>query len=299
VPLLLPLAIPFFAFAAAVVIIGLSQTHTAQHGSATSSGFWQFLSSGLLKTLFGQIARAGRFIVSHFAAAQLNLLSKWLVAMGTLTAGWFGIEAGFAEAIVHAVERVMHRGDPKARARATTANTRAVHARHAADHANAHARHVGHDLGRYKAHANPRIAHATHAVDVTLPRSIGRVRTREDALSRDLGKVRERTRELENGAVKTWDWIRTNPLSGTTAVFTGAVAIALARMGFGFLRCRNWQKVGKSLTCGMGATVLHLLEAIATFALGELAILKPEVLAEEAVQAVDGLEYVLTNILEN
>ena len=298
-PLLLPLAIPFFAFAAAVVIIGLSQTHTAQHGSATSSGFWQFLSSGLLKTLFGQIAKAGRYIVSHFAAAQLDLLAKWLVAMGTLTSGWFAVEADFAETIVHAIERVEHRGDPKARSKAQTANAHAIHAGHAASHANEHARRVGHDLTRYKAHTNPRIAHATHAVDVTLPRDIGRVRTREDALSRDIGRVKERTRALEDGAVKTWEWIRTHPLSGTTAVFTGAVAIALARLGFRFIRCRNWQKLGRRLTCGMGKWLLDALEAIAAFGLAALAVLKPEVLAEETVAAVDSVEFILSRILSD
>jgi hypothetical protein len=299
VPLLLPLVIPFFAFAAAIVIIGLAQTHTAAHGSSSSSGFWQFLSSGLLKTLFGQIARAGRYIVSHFAVAQLELLGKWLVAIGTLTAGWFSVSAYAVEELVYAIERVMHRGDPRARTKAATANTHAIHARRHADHADAHARHVGHSLTRYKAHTDPRIAHATHAVDVTLPRSIGRVRTREDALSRDLGKLRERTKSLEDGASETWDWIRSHPLSSVTGVFTGAVAIALARLGYGFLRCRNWRNVGKRLTCGMGAWVLSLLEVIATFALGLFAVLKPEVLAQEAVDAVDGIEYILTQILDN
>lgn len=298
-PVLLPLVIPFFAFAAAIVLIGLSQTHTAAHGSSNSTGFWQFLSSGLLKTLIGQIAQAGRYIASHFAASQLNVLAKWLVGMGTLTAGYFGVNAGFAETIVQAVERVMHRGDPKARARAQTANTHAVKARHAADHANAHARSIGHDLTRYKAHANPRIAHATHAVNVTLPRSIGRVRTREDALSRDLGKLKERTKAIEDGAVNTFEWIRSHPFSAVTGVFAGAVAVALSRLGMGFIRCRSWQKVGRSLTCGMGSWVLSLLETIATFALGLFAVLKPEVLAQEAVDAVDGIEFILTKILDN
>jgi len=277
----------------------MSATHTAQQGSSTSTGFWQFLSSGLLKTLFGQITKASRAIVSHFAAAQLNVLAKWFIGLGTLASGWFGISALFSEEIVGAVERVMHRGDPKARAKATTANTRAIHAGKSAAHANTHARSVGHALNAYKARSEPRIRHATHAVDVTLPRDIGRVRTREDALSRDLGKLRERTKALEDGAESTFEWIRTHPLSAVTGVFTGAVAIALARLGYGFLRCRNWQQLGKRLTCGMGAWILKSLELLAGFALTYLAVLKPEVLAQEAVDAVDGIEFVLTRILDN
>lgn len=263
-PLLLPLAIPFFAFAAAIVIIGLSQTHTAQHGSATSSGFWQFLSSGLLKTLFGQISRLGRFVVSHFAAAQLDLLAKWFVSMGTLTAGWFFVNAAFAEAMVHALERVEHRGDPKARARAQTANTRAIKARHAADHANVHARSVGHALDGYKARTNPRIAHATHAVDVTLPHKIAGVRSREEALSRDQAALRERTTSLERGATKAFEWIRTHPLAATTGVFAGAVAVALGRLGLGGLRCRNFTKLLHNYGCGLG-TLLGRLLPLAVF----------------------------------
>jgi len=299
VPVLLPLLLPFFAFAAAIVLVGLSQTHTAQHGSDTSTGFWQFLSSGLLKTLFGQITRAGRYVVSHFAAAQLAVLAKWLVGMGTLTLGWFGVSAAFSEAITEALERVEHRGDPKARAKAQTANTRALHATKAAGHANSHARAVGHALDAYKSRANPRIAHATHAVDVTLPHSIGRVRTREEALARDQAKLRERTGLLERGAEKTFEWIRTHPLSAVTGVFAGAVAVALTRLGFGFLRCKSWKNVGKRLTCGMGSWVLGLLDLIATFGLATVAVLDPEALAKETVAAVDFVEPILARILSD
>jgi hypothetical protein len=259
VPLLAPLLIPFFAFAAAIVIVGIAQTHTAAHGSSSSSGFWQFLSSGLLKTLFGQIAKAGRFIISHFAAAQLGLLAKWLMGMGTLTLGWFGVNAAFAEAMVAALERVEHRGDPKARSKAQTANTHALHAGRAASHAEARARTVGHDLARYKARANSRIAHATHAVDVTLPHSIGRVRTREEALSRDQAKLKERTGALEDGALKTWEWIRTHPLTAASGAFAVAVTVALQRIGLGNLRCKNFTNVLKRYGCGFGTLLGRLL----------------------------------------
>jgi hypothetical protein len=298
VPLLAEFALPFLVFAGAIVLVGLTQTQTAAHGSQSSPGFWATLTHAL-GTTFGLTTKIAHFVVSHFAAAQLRQLARWFTAMGTLTLGWFGVNAGFAEAIVAAVERVMHRGDPRARAKAATANTRAVHARHAADHANAHARSVGHALDGYKARTEPRIRHATHAVDVTLPRDIGRVRRREDALSRDLGKLRERTKSLEDGAADTWDWIRTHPLSGVTGLFAGAVVVALTRLGYGFLRCRSWRQVGKRLTCGMGASLLGILEAVATFALGLVAVLRPEVLAQDAVDAVDGLEFVLTRILDN
>jgi hypothetical protein len=290
VPVLVELGLPFLVFAGAIVLVGLTQTQTAAHGSQSSQGFWAILSHAL-STTFGLTTKIAHFVVSHFAAAQLRQLARWFQAMGTLTLGWFGINAGFAEAIVHAVERVMHRGDPRARAKATTANTRAAHAGRTASHANTHARSVGHALNSYKARSEPRIAHATHAVDVTLPREIGRVRRREDALSRDLGKLRERTKSLEDGAVDTWEWIRSHPFTSVTAAFAGAVALALSRIGYGFLRCRSWQQVGKRLTCGTGASLLGLLEGGLGDLLGALLTVEAVANFRELVEVGQSVEH--------
>jgi hypothetical protein len=132
---------------------------------------------------------------------------------------------------------------------------------------------------------------------VTLPRNIAGVRTREEALSRDLGKLKHRTKALEDGAIDTFKWIRAHPLSAATGVFTAAVSVALTRLGLGFMRCRDWQKVGRSLTCGMGRWVGELLSFIATFALGGLAVLDPEVLARATVATVDEIEPILARML--
>lgn len=297
-PLLLPLAVPFFALIAALVLAGLSKSAAAQHGSSNSGTFWDTITGRTyLNQLAGFASDFAHWIVSHFAASQLRLLTRWFMAMGTLTIGWFSAEAGFAEEIVSAVERVEHRGDPKARAKAQTANRHAVKAGHEATHANTHARSVGHALDRHKARVNPILRHHTHAIDVTLPRDIGRVRTREGELSRDLGKLRDRTKAIEDGATKTFRWIRAHPASAATGVFTAAVSVALTRLGLGFMRCRDWQKVGRSLTCGMGRWISELLGFIATFALGGLAVLDPEVLARATVATVDEIEPILARML--
>ena len=298
-PLLIPLVVPFFAIAAAIVLAGLAKTHTATSGSQTSTGFWQFLSSGLLKTLFGEVAQIGRALVSRFAAAQLNVVAKWLLAMGTLTLGWFGISASFAEEIVSAVERVEHgvtqaiHSVTRAEARLQKTLTREIHV------VERETAHVAHSLTKYEAKVNTEVRRLDHAITVTLPHEVARVRGAEDALSRDIAKLKERTRSLEDGAVDTWEWIRTHPLTGVTGAFAGAVAIALARLGFGFMRCRNWQQVGKNLTCGMGAWVLKLLELIAGFGLAIFSVLDPEALAQEAVSLVDTVEPLLSEILKN
>ena len=285
---------------AAIVLLGLSKSATATHGSSTSGTFWDFITGkAYLHQLSGFAANFARWLASHFAGAQLRVLGRWLLHMGTLTIGVFTVGPVFAEAVAEALERVVHRGDPKARAKASTANTRAIHAGKAADHANTHAKSVGHALDKYKGRTNVTIKHHSHAIAVTIPQDIARVRDGEDALSRDLAKLRARTKALEDGAADTFDWIRAHPLSGVTAVFAGAVAVALSRMGFGFLRCNNWKNLGKRITCGMGAWLSALLDLIATFGLGLLAVLKPEVLAEETVAAVDSIEFLLAEILNN
>jgi hypothetical protein len=287
VPLLIPLVLPFFVFAAAFVLVGLAKSSTAQHGSVSTPGFWDVISGKVLwKQVLGAAAKAASYIVSHFAAAQLRHLAKWFAAMGTLTGGYFYVSAEFAETIVKALERVEHRGDPKARTKAQVANRHAIHAGHAATHANVHARSVGHALNAYKARTNPRVHHLTHAVDVAIPHTIAGLRERNKALEREQTKDRTAIGEIEHGATRTWEWIRTHPLSAATGAFTGAVAIALARLGFGFMRCRSWQRLGRSLTCN-DANVLADLLAAATLVVGamnleELARAEQQVIGEAA-----------------
>jgi hypothetical protein len=291
---------PFFIIIGAIVLIGLAQTLTAQQGSETTGGFWTTLKAQLsLSTYFGFVAKFTRYVVSRFAGAHLRTLAHWLRALGTIALGVFVTPVDNAIAIEEALRSLFIHGDPKARRAAKRAQTTATHGLHVATHAQQAANADAQHLRRYRAVTTPRVNHAVHAVDVTLPRDIAGLRARnkalEDAQTKDEGAIRS----LEDGAVKTFEWIRAHPLSSVTAVFTGAVAIALARLGFGFLRCRNWQNLGKRLTCGMGKWLLDALEAIATFALAYFAVLKPEVLAQEAVAAVDGIESILTQILDN
>lgn len=258
-PILFPLVIPFFAFAAAFVLLGLSQTHSAQHGSSGIAGWWQFVSSGFLKNTFGQIVKASRYIISHFAAGQLNVLAKWLVHMGTLTVGWFAVSAAFSEAITEALERVEHRGDPKARAKAAGAATAAAAAAKVAHKGVRLGNSNAASLHHYQTKTDARIKPIAHATSVALPHDIARVRGREEALSRDQAALKERTRGLEHGAEKTWEWIRTHPFTAATGAFAAATAIALQRIGLGNLRCKNFTNLLKHYGCGFGTLLGRLL----------------------------------------
>src|SRR5579859_4628858 len=85
-----PLFIGLLAISAAFTLLGLSESPSAVHGSQNTQGFWQWLSTGgAIRDLLGLGIKAARFVVSRFAAAQLRVLARWLMAMGTLTGAWF------------------------------------------------------------------------------------------------------------------------------------------------------------------------------------------------------------------
>ncbi|HJR01518.1 MAG TPA: hypothetical protein VKA83_07805, partial [Methylomirabilota bacterium] len=254
------LLIPFVAWLAIFALPALSQTSTATHGSTGIKGFIDsIIHSKPLSDLFGLANKAVRFVVSKFAGAQLTHATAYLNTMTSLWKQTYRAQQAEAEAtssFAAAVEQAIPR---EARKAAHPALVRSRTALKHADHANAHAGAVGHALNAFKSRVNPRIAHATHAVDVTLPRDIARVRSREEALSRDQARLRERTNALEDGALDLWKWIRTHPLSATTGVFAGAVAIALGRLGLGGLRCRNFTNLLKREGCGFGTLLGRLL----------------------------------------
>jgi hypothetical protein len=284
VPLILgPLAVGFFALFAALVLLGLSQSQTATHGSTDVGGFWSLLKEYLgAGGLLGQLAKLSRAVLSRVAGSQLKHVTAFFGSLGFLIGYTYKTNAATAEASAKAAQALDHRQKAAAKrlARQETRDVAKLHGQVRA--ANAHAARVGHELDRYKAHTTPQIKHATHAVDVTLPHRIAGVRQREEALSRDQAKLRERTGLLERGAERTFDWIRSHPLSAVTGVFAGAVAVALARLGFGFMRCRSWQRLGRSLTCNDANIIADLLAA-ATLVVG---IMSLEELAREEQKVV-------------
>jgi hypothetical protein len=294
------LLVPFFIIVATIFLLGMSQAHASVKGTSGIQGWIEWLAhGGPFAAIVNLVAQAERWLVSKFAATQIKLVAAWFSAFAVLWRVFFQSVGEVAHSISAAVSALDAAVPRIARHAAAPALREARLAHRKAIHADAHAGTVGHSLQAYKARTTPQIRHATHAIDVTLPHDIAGVRQREEALSRDQAKLRERTSSLENGAVKTFEWIRTHPLSAVTGVFAAAVAVALSRLGMGFIRCRSWRNLFNRLTCGMGQYLLDALEALAVFALSLLSVLKPQVLAEEAVAAVDVVEGILTQILNN
>lgn len=265
-PLVLgPLLVPLLAFLAAVVLLGLSQAATSQHGSSNSGTFWDIITGRFyFHKVAGFAAQFARWVVSHFAGGQLRMVARWFGALGTLVGGLLLANPAALEAIVHAIERVMHRGDPRARAKAQSATHQAKVAHRAATHANTHARSVGHALDRYKGRTNPQIRHLVHETTVALPRDIANVKHRERWAEKQMWKIRDRVKELEDGALKTFDWLRDHPGTAAVGAFTGAVAIALDTLGLGSVRCPNLRNLFNKRGCGMWDGLDALLGLLVT-----------------------------------
>lgn len=78
----------------------------------------------------------------------------------------------------------------------------------------------------------------------------------EGVLQPEIDWLRSRTGSLERFYERLWKQVRKLDRLTAASVFAGAVAIALARLGFGWLACRNWKRVGRSV-CRMPT---HLLD---------------------------------------
>jgi hypothetical protein len=115
-------------------------------------------------------------------------------------------------------------------------------------------------------HAAIRVLHGAEArlrhmvVEGVLPR-LGRIEHELDhVVEHDIAALRARTRTLEQEALREFRWLRSKPWLVASAAFVGAVAIALRRIGLGWLRCRNVRTTGKAL-CGLSAPALDELLA--------------------------------------
>lgn len=291
------LLIPGLAFLSALVLVALANTANVHTKANTESQqtFWGFIGDALTgKTVVHQITQATRSAVSRWALAQLKPVTAWFVALTALLLNIFRTRAEVTEQTAGAFERLRHTTIPREAGKAAApAKAAAKTATQAAHKAQAKATSTSTSLHNYRVRTAPRIAHATHAVDVTLPQQLGRIRTREGVITKDLGALKDRTKALEDGALDTWRWIRSHPLAGVTGVFAGAVAVALSRLGWGVLRCRSWQNLGRSLKCSDASLLADLLAA-ATLSVGLLSLVELAKEEQRVIREVaDAVHFVL------
>lgn len=273
-------------FLIALALASSAATRPHQENPGITSAFtW---ATDLVGNLWHRIVRS---TVSHFAAAHLAPVVRWLSGLNQLAIGVASTLHAESTAVANAFERLTGHTIPHAvNSKVLPVKKQAAQAHTAATKAHAAASSTSAALTHYKVQTNKRVAHATVAVDVTLPRSIGGIRTRVGTVEHDVAGLRGRTKALEDGAAQTWRWIRTHPLSSVTAAMGAAVAVALSRIGFGFFRCRSWQDFGRTLKCS-DANILRDLFALATGLLAASVSLEDFIRAAQAVEgeAVDAI----------
>jgi hypothetical protein len=276
---IIALAVPFAIVGAAWFMLMFSHTSSAHAGSAVNNkgagGFWgayfSWLTNNPLTTALDSgvdwVLKSARGIVSHWALAGVKPLTRWLDGLNELHRRTYSQMAGLANDTAHGFQVMRHVVIPREVAKgvapvATVAN----HASKTANTAVTRTTTLTETFTTtHRAQVKLNVRYS-HAIDVAIPQQLGRINTRVGTAEGKIATDEGRIGALEDGAAKTWDWIRTHPLSAASAAFTGAVAFALSRLGFGFLRCRSWQNVGKGITCNMGNELGSLLGLAATAA---------------------------------
>lgn len=309
--MILVLAVPFFVLFGAIFLLLFTHTSSAHTGAAVNTnvgGGWfgafkrALITNNPAVALVGaaldKVFHVARGWVSHWALASVKPVARWFDGLTELQKRTYSQMSGLATDTANSLHAMRHVVIPHAAAvAAKPALTQAKHATTTADKALVRTQTLSTtftDTHRAQVKLNVRYS---HAIDVTIPQRLGRIETKnrvEDAALEDLHRFKT---AMENGALDTFKWLRAHPFAAATGVFSGAVAVALERMGWGVLRCRSWGNLGRKLTCGMGSWLTGLLEAVATFALATFSVLDPEALAEAAVAAVDTVEPLLAEIL--
>jgi hypothetical protein len=92
---------------------------------------------------------------------------------------------------------------------------------------------------------------AAHAAPASLIRDVRAIAgTLDDVVTWDIPRLWKRSRAIEKSLDRLWHRIRAEKKVLVGTAFAGAVAVALGRMGLGWLRCSSLKRVGKQLGCG-------------------------------------------------
>ena len=301
-PIVIPIAIPLLALAAAFGALLLMRTESMwlrpmvealQHPRGSWIKRQAFKAAGFLAqgTLF--IERHVRAALSHFAASSLHLLTRWFNGLGTLFHHLFAEVADLAEDVAHTFDRVvLHTVPAQIKAAVHPVSVLAHQALKLAHQAIA----LEHELDKrlthgidrlrnlvegemvkllhgidrlVRDHVIPALRRAEHAIDGVITRDLPALRRREAALEREVyGDLTARIKRIER-------------LLGL-GVIAAVVYRILARVA-PWLFCRNVKKLG-NVACGLPA---RDIDALLGVLFGALAISSLEQLARYAIEVED------------
>jgi hypothetical protein len=93
----------------------------------------------------------------------------------------------------------------------------------------------------------------------------------EHVIEWDIPRLRARDHAIAERLDRAWHWIRSHPLALPTTLAAGAVAVALGRLGAGWIRCRNWNRIGRHV-CRLPLGLIEdiLAASVVGFAVADL-----------------------------
>jgi len=124
----------------------------------------------------------------------------------------------------------------------------------------------------------PRVKALDHAIDVTIPR--------------DIAGLRARTKTIEGELSKAWDAIRKNESALAATAMIGVVALALEKLGGSWIRCRNWNRIGRQVC----STPFGDIEALIGLIVGGAALLEFRELVKLAQSVEHGVAQGLQDV---
>lgn len=96
-----------------------------------------------------------------------------------------------------------------------------------------------------------------------LPR-LGRLEREYDrVIDKDIAGLRSRTKAVEKSLDDVWKYVRSHPWTVATDAFVGAVAVALSRLGLGWIRCPTAGQVFNKRGCNLWNDLDKLLSLAA------------------------------------
>jgi hypothetical protein len=153
------------------------------------------------------------------------------------------------------------------------------------------------------ADVQPQIKGAARGIEAGVNQRVGSLdKEIEQVRLRDIPAIRSRARVTENELSRLWQWVHKNIAVVGTLTFAGAVAVALSRLGGGWIRCKNWSRIGKSV-CGIPLGLIESLfeDAIAALLIADICQLTKLMISvaessvvQDALQGiVDGVDELL------
>jgi hypothetical protein len=200
------------------------------------------LAAGGVLWIVNQVDHAISKAASHASAA----VAHWFHGIASWITHVFSAAESFALDVEHAIGRIVHHAIPHAIHVATVPIWRGIdHLERDLHHLTQRLAHFARGIDRLLTHrVLPAIRHLEHAVDVTIPRALGRIRTRVGTLEHDL-------------AHPSRAWLKRLARSMWAVALFGLLIRTLAKR-FPWLFCRKVKTVGNRL-CGLDQDLLNSL----------------------------------------